>query len=585
MKKPLLILAAWMAYAFFFLPTYALWANDCATAVPLTLGVATTVTADGLCDYQADHGLHNQYPCNPAAWCPGDAWFQFIPGGTNLLNYDVRFNISITSPNGSLINCFILYSESKDAGVTPDPCSWGTNTPSITRYNSLCNIWLGGNGNMTIPFDNYGMDGSGTFYLVVEQMSGIPAVDFTVTPVILGTCTPPTNDRCQTPTLITLGNGIDSQSAFGAGSGTWAEATSGSTRCATKQRLDDKCAAPFTQTSTEDHYDRRPFGQCWFKGNIGDLLGPPFTNQADEYLENTVYYRFQVPVTANDWYIHIGSTSPCAQQPNNMVAMLFQNIDCNNADNSNRMYGSKFSILSGMPSADLIFDGSNNYDGSGPGMTLNAGSNYHLVFDGTRGSQCDFQILITRSPINPVLPARITAFEGYNEGRNNHLAWIAEAGADHAFFVVERSLDGTDFSEIGRLDEGGFADGEHFTFTDPFAPTGLGYYRIQSVDISGGTTRSEVVVITRESLGLELLELKPIPAQGHLTLAFSIVSDAQPVELSLTDLTGRQVLRHRWAYAAGTYEERLDLQGLAAGLYVLQLRQGAQRLTRRVVKQ
>jgi len=229
-------------------------------------------------------------------------------------------------------------------------------------------------------------------------------------------------------------------------------------------------------------------------------------------------------------------------------------------------------------------DGANN-DGSGPGIPLSAGQDYFLVFDGTRGSQCDFNFLITRSPINPVLPARITALQGYNEGRYNHLEWIAEAGADHAFFAIERSLDGTDFSEIGRMSVAGFSDGEAFTYADAFAPAGLAYYRIRSVDIQGGEARSEVLAITREALGLELLELKPIPTADRLTLTYSIVSESLPVVVHLVDLTGRPILRQSWQRAVGTHEQQLDLSGLAAGVYVLQIQQGKERIIRRVVKQ
>jgi len=277
------------------------------------------------------------------------------------------------------INIALLYSESVDAG---NPCQWGTNTEGYSYYTTLCNKQMNGNGH-TYFFKTKGLDGSGHFFLLVERVGGSGG-SITVFPRFDGTCTPPSNDRCNSATALSPGNGLD-PSASTSSIAAWSESINATTRCATKQRMDDGCQAGGADP-TEDHYGSRFVGTCHWGGNIGDNGSWPFTlNQCDEYIENTVWYSFTVPLTSNLWNIYFGSTSQCFHPPNDMVATLLRNVNCSDADQAVRERCDKFAVNGGMPSDDLGWTD----------ITLNAGTTYYIVLDGTRGYECDISILLT----------------------------------------------------------------------------------------------------------------------------------------------------------------------------------------------
>jgi hypothetical protein len=406
-----------LAFFLFGAPLFS-HANNCGSATFMNTGNTYTLTFDNSVDYSPP----GQRPCSNTA-PSGDAWFEWIPGGTNTTNYNVSFEVTVNFTGR--INMALIYSESFEAG---NPCQWGTNTEGYTYYNTDCNRLMYGS-TYTFSFENQGLDGSGHFFLLVERVGGNGGT-VSVRPVVTSTCTAPTNDRCATPTVLGLSNGIDPNSTNANPNTTlasWMVSANASTHCATKQRMDDGCQAGGADP-TEDHYGDRFIGACFWGGNIGDNGSWPITlNQCDVFLENTVYYRFRVPVTSNDWRIHFGSTTRCAQEPSNMVAMLLENVDCNNADNTDRLECAKFNVNGGIPSADRTF---------GPRF-LAANTDYYLVFDGTRGSQCEMNILITRSGLNPVLPVSLQAFEGLSQGKETHLSWETSAETNHDYFEVE----------------------------------------------------------------------------------------------------------------------------------------------------
>ena len=257
-------------------------ANDCSTASVVNTNSCATLTFDAACDF----GPPSQVGCTG---CTGDSWFRWSSGsGSNLTQYNMRFNIELNS--AGVVNIILAYSESIDA--TGDPCNWTTaasGTEGYTRYQTQCGISLTGPGDV-YEFDNDGLDGSGTFFIIVEKVSGI-ATQASFCPVELSTCSAPANDRCSNASVLTSGNGIDPAAAAGPNVAAWSDAMKGTISCATKQRLQGYC-----NSQTEDHYARQtgigPFNQCYYNGNVGDapLVGSILgAGQCDAYLENTVW--------------------------------------------------------------------------------------------------------------------------------------------------------------------------------------------------------------------------------------------------------------------------------------------------------
>ena len=556
-----------LLFPLFLLPVFV-FANDCSTATAVNTGSCATLAFDTTCDFGPNPT--SVQGC-PGTTCTGDAWFEWTSGlGSNLTQYNMQFNIALNSPG--TINVLLAYSESVDA--TGDPCNWTNNagTEGYTRYQTQCNINLNGPGDI-YEFENLGLDGSGTFFVLIELISGT-ASQVTVCPVQLSTCSAPANDRCSNATSLSAGNGIDPASASGPNVAAWSDAMKGTTSCATKQRLQNKC-----NSKTEDHYARNILGACFYNGILGDQPLIPTPGRCVSFLENTVWYSFTVPVTASDWYIHIASSAQCSQEPNNIHAMLFDAVDCNNAQISspNRLACNSFNLYGAVPTADYSFDG------SGAGMTLTAGTTYYLVIDGTRGSQCDFCILVSRGPDDPILPADLSHFSGHSQADNNILYWTTNQEDRHNYFEIERSTDGKNFEPIAQIPgKGSLNKQSNYSFTDKGAAIGQNFYRLNMVDQNGMSFHSKTIEIFRERPDFELIELYPNPVDDFLSLHFATPSTAE-VAISLWDMRGQLVRMHSYKGATGEERIRFNLSNISPGVYVLKLRQGAFTEVRKVV--
>ncbi|MEO1448460.1 MAG: T9SS type A sorting domain-containing protein [Bacteroidota bacterium] len=539
-------------------------ANNCNSAVNLTLGSSSSVAFDASCEF----GPGSQDPCGGA--CTGDAWFEWVPGGTNLSQFNVQFDISLNV--SATVNIMLLYSESKELG---DPCEWPSSAEGYTRYQHMCGVVMTPGNVEEITAE--GLDGSGTFFILVERVSGGTG-SVTVNPTFLGNCAAPSNDRCTNPIALTVGNGIDPSVTTGPAIPNWMNALCGSTACATKQRLTTGCTFAGNGASTEDHYKSNISFQCFYSGNVGDVLPfAPLGGQCDEYLENTVYYTFTVPVTANDYYVHFGSSSQCSQQPNNVAFMIFDGLDCNDSKNSSRIACNKTAINGLIPSADW------SYDGGGGGATFITGNTYYIVADGTRQSQCGFCILIGRGPANPVLPAEFTFFEGHAKAYGNVLEWRTRIEESIQSFEVERSFNGEVFETLGSVkSEGSVDQGADYTFLDRSPGAGTSYYRIRTTDINGVESSSRTIQLTRELSGTDLINVYPQPASDILYIALS-TAEATKANIQLFDLKGKLVREMGASVQAGVQELRLEVDGLSQGLYLLNVRVHNQRFQRKVI--
>ncbi|MEZ4827703.1 MAG: T9SS type A sorting domain-containing protein [Bacteroidia bacterium] len=562
----------------------SLKANDCSTAIglsvvapaaPYSCGSPALGTFSGSCS-----NLFNYTPagCTNQAACTEDLWFQYDPNDVNnpTDQYNVDFELSFNFAATAEVRYYLLYAESKDSG-NGDPCSWiNTNSQAFSlRYSGCWSVTTGG---FNATLSARGMDGSGTYYLLLERVTGTGGT-VSICTQLVSTCTPPANDRATSPTAMTSGNGIDSNAAAG-GSGSWTDAISGTTICATKQRMQNECAG----LNTEDHFIDNDV-VCITDGSIGDVFIPGTGARifrcvgVNESLDNSVFFQFDPPVTPanNDWYLHIGNMDCPDAGPDSMTVMVSDVFDPADAKNTSILLDNSASSTCGnigqqnnFPSADGVF---------GP-LTLNNGTTYTIILDGVKGAGCTFDMILTRSIINPVLPVEYVYFQGYSQGNDNVLVWEIK-NREITDFRIERSVNGIDYTGIGEVK---YSASMAYRFTDPVAPVGASYYRLLATDINGVETTSEIVQIYKENPGFVLLETSPMPFGEFLNLRLSIDHEAW-VSAEITDITGKLILSENRSFSPGTFSWQMATGHLSSGVYFLRLSQGRESIFRKVMKQ
>lgn len=174
-------------------------------------------------------------------------------------------------------------------------------------------------------------------------------------------------------------------------------------------------------------------------------------------------------------------------------------------------------------------------------------------------------------PLSP-LPVTLTRFEARGYGENQvQILWETSSEINHDYFVVERSQNGTDFTDFYQTKGVGdaFTAANYETFDEePFS--GISYYRLRSVDLDGSKTYSEIRVVELKTEQVSHLKLYPNPAnfETNLVLTTAVATTAQ---LSVWDTNGRQVYERQIAIREGFNKHQIDVSQMPTGSYILRM--------------
>ncbi|HLI92475.1 MAG TPA: LamG-like jellyroll fold domain-containing protein [Puia sp.] len=168
------------------------------------------------------------------------------------------------------------------------------------------------------------------------------------------------------------------------------------------------------------------------------------------------------------------------------------------------------------------------------------------------------------------LPLTWIGFTGEAEGGAVLLRWQTADAAGNDHFEIDRSTDGSHFSDIGMLpnaDDMVTGPGvQSYQFTDPNPLQGNNFYRIKQIDADGRYSYSRVVEVNvgRVASGFQL---QTNPARSEVTL---LNAGQQTVEmLQVLDVSGRAIIN-----AAPNSSHSLinvDVSGLRPGYYLLRV--------------
>lgn len=151
------------------------------------------------------------------------------------------------------------------------------------------------------------------------------------------------------------------------------------------------------------------------------------------------------------------------------------------------------------------------------------------------------------------------------------------------FFIVERSTDGENWSEVGKiLASGNSQEIIEYTFEDKVNSNLKLFYRLKQVDFDGTFDFSEIIQIN--PVKQVPFIVSPNPTSGRITLPlnFDHLNVTNSFDVTISNLSGQELYRKNFNTAESSIE--IDLTHFNPGIYVLNLIMAGEIRNVRVVK-
>lgn len=184
---------------------------------------------------------------------------------------------------------------------------------------------------------------------------------------------------------------------------------------------------------------------------------------------------------------------------------------------------------------------------------------------------------------NP-LTTDFISFHAQKKGTQSNLVWTTNSEEEPIQYKVERSTDGLTYETIAVLPGTALSfDMNQYAYTDAGLPHASAFYRIRMTNGSGKEKMSKIIKLNEISATTEIIKLQN-PFSGPLTLTVS-TEKTSPLWIQLLDNTGRSVYQKKCVLGEGVEKLTLEnTQGLAKGIYTLQLQVNNEMITKQVVK-
>ena len=183
------------------------------------------------------------------------------------------------------------------------------------------------------------------------------------------------------------------------------------------------------------------------------------------------------------------------------------------------------------------------------------------------------------------LPVIWASFEARPMQNAVDLNWTTASETNNDRFLVERSGNGADFEAIGTVDAiGNSLSAQKYDFSDRNPLDGTNFYRIVQVDVDGSSSESEVAQVQFDmEAGFDWINSGVNPVVNRLSMTFR-ADQEKDLTLRIYDLKGQVHFQHQLRAITGQNDLDLNLSGLAAGTYYLELAGSGVKLGRKILR-
>ncbi len=187
-------------------------------------------------------------------------------------------------------------------------------------------------------------------------------------------------------------------------------------------------------------------------------------------------------------------------------------------------------------------------------------------------------------------PIELIYFNADLNGDEVELKWATAAELNNDYFTVERSTDGTHFTELLRKPGAGNSTVKlYYADSDKEPVGGYTYYRLKQTDYDGHFTYSDIKTVKynskeKQDEGLTITSIHPNPFSEKFNVSFMLKATTT-VDVQLYNLSGQVVFKDVINTSDGMNQyDFIDQQGLPSGIYFLTLLYEDKKITQKIIK-
>lgn len=152
------------------------------------------------------------------------------------------------------------------------------------------------------------------------------------------------------------------------------------------------------------------------------------------------------------------------------------------------------------------------------------------------------------------------------------LTWSTHAEVDHERFIIEKSENGIDFSEIGTVTGGGTTENlNEYNFLHIYPSENRLYYRLREIDFNGVISYSDIVIFENKEPSLvHVVRLSDAFASEEFSIKLDSYTEGN-LQYNLKNWQGDLLNSQELTLTNGLNDINIDVKDLKVGIYKLDL--------------
>ena len=303
----------------------------------------------------------------------------------------------------------------------------------------------------------------------------------------------------------------------------------------------------------------------WIDNNLNGIqdAGEPGLSNVEVVLYDSLLNVIETRYTNDSGYYHFNNISIPADASKTFI-VGFSNIPPNYAYTK------------------LISDSSGRYVNSKPD-TISGRTNPIVLHAGETRKDIDGGI---KNAPGVVLPLIINQFNGNYSDGIIQLGWSTYSEINIEHFDIERSTDGIDFRQIGKITaaSGQLNSNKNYNYLDITAQRGTNYYRLTMVDNNGNYNYSKTIMVNVDVKGISVMIVYPNPFSRRVQIRVN--SDkAERVAINIINSNGVLMNTQEAHTKIGDNNIAINkVDALPAGVYYIEVVSSTRSLKTKVMK-